>query len=254
MLSKGPYRLSNFILLIPFFFFSLFCNAQNINSEVEAVINTNDAKNDILDIVGTATNKTEANFSFRYELSVITTGGDNNNSSKNAQSGRFTLGPFETKNLSQTSISIDPNNQTIILLLIYDEDDIVVGTDRIVYDAAKDEKEEDKMSYQKQNEGIELMGMVTERTKTKMGKDFYGFFYQKYNLNPNKTNKIIQIDEMISFGRTTRIIVKVEDRIIFQFYAQPKLDFLKEQADNAINQLNRYIQYLKNRNEYTTQY
>jgi uncharacterized protein (UPF0333 family) len=228
--------------------------AQNFNSEVAAVINTNDAKDDILEIVGTATNKTEGNFSLRYELSVITSGGNNSNSSKNSQSGRFTLEPFETKNLSQTSVSVNPNNRTIILLLIYDEDDNVVGTDRKVYDQDEQEKVEGEMSFKKENEGIQLLGMVTENIKTKPGKDFYDFFYQKYSLSPNQGNKIIQIDEMISFGRTTRIMVKVEDRVVFQFFARPKLDFLQEQADEALKQVNRYFEYLKNRTENITQY
>lgn len=228
-------------------------HAQNFNSKVEAIINTNDSKDDMLDIIGTATNKTEENFSLRYELSVITSDAANN-SSKNSQSGRFTLEPFETKNLSQTSVSISPTGQTIILLVLFDVEDKVVGTDRIVYNEADKEKEEEKMSYQQPNEGIQLTGMVTDRTKTKPGKDFYDFFYQKYSLSPNQGNKIIEINEMISFGRTTRIMLKIDDQIVYQFFARPKLDFLKEQADAALRQVNRYFEYLKNRSESISQY
>jgi len=229
-------------------------SSQNFNSEVEAIINVDDAKDDILDIVGAATNKTEASYSLRYELSVITSGGNANNSSKNSQSGRFTLEPFETKNLSQTSVSVDPKGSTIILLLIYDEDDKLLGTDRKAYGSMEEQKDKNKLSYQKPNEGIELTGMVTENIKTKPGKDFYDFFYQKYSLSPKKENKIIEVDEMISFGRTTKIMVKIEDKIIYQFYARPKLDYLKEQADMALKQVNRYFEYLKNRSESFTRY
>lgn len=228
-------------------------HAQNFNSEVEAVISTNDAKEDILEIEGIATNKTEGNFSLRYELSVITSN-ENNNSSKNSQSGRFTLEPFETRKLSQTAVSIQPENRTIILLLIYNEDDELMGTARKVYDSNEQELAEENMSYQNKNEGIKLMGMVTERTKTKPGKDFYDFFYQKYSASPNQGDKIIHIDEMISFGRTTRILVKVEDRTVFQFFAQPKVDFLKQKAEEALREVNRYFEYLKNRNEAQIQY
>lgn len=239
-------------------FFSLclpaLVNAQNFNSRVQAAIQIDDAKDDILDITGTATNKTEENFSLSYELSVITSNGDNNNSSKNAQSGRFTLGPFETKSLSRTSVSVQPNHRTIILLLIYNEDKKVIGTDRIVYDANDDEKEGAQASFQKPNEGIKLRGMVTDKTKTKPGKDFYDFFYQQYLLSPNQIDDLLEIDEMISFGRTTRIMLKVDNRIIYQFFARPKLDYLKEKADEAMKQVNRYYEYLKNRNESLTKY
>lgn len=223
--------------------------SQNFNSEVVAGITINDSKNDILDIIGTAKNITETNFSLRFELSVITSNKENNNSSKNSQSGRFTLEPFETKNLSKISVSIDPQIRTVILLVIFNEDDLVVGTDRLVYDSADEAKTEEKISYQKPNEGIVLKGMVTDRTKTKPGKDFYDLFYQKYSMSPSQGNKIIEIDEMISFGRTTRIMVKIDNRIIYEFFARPKLDFLKQQADVALKQVNRYFEYLKNRNE-----
>ena len=232
----------------------LFCtnftlHSQNINSKVVAGITINDSKNDMLDIIGTAKNITETSFSLRYELSVITSNEENNNSSKNSQSGRFTLEPFETKNLSQTSVSINPQVRTVILLVIFDKDNIVVGTDRLVYDSSDEEKAEENISYQKPNEGIILTGMVTDRSKTKPGKDFYDFFYQKYSMSPSQGNKIIEIDEMISFGRTTRIMVKIDNRIIYQFFARPKLDFLKKQADVALKQVSRYFEYLKNRNE-----
>ncbi len=253
MKSGSITYLGRILLLIQFLLFSFLVSSQNFNSEVEAVISTNNSKDDLLEITGTAKNKTEGNFGLRYELSVITSD-SNKNSSKNSQSGRFTLGPFETKSLSQTAVSINPEQKTIILLLLYDQDDKVIGTDRKVYNESESENEKENISYQKPNEGIELAGMVTDRTKTKPGKDFYGYFYQQYSLSKNQGNKLIEIDEMISFGRTTKIMVRVEDKVVYQFFARPKLDYLKEQADVALRQVNRYFDYLENRNEYTTQY
>ena len=244
----GPF---NFLVLI--FLLSVSAEAQNFNSEVEASIITNDNKNEILEISGIAKNLTEATYSLYYELSVITSSGDNN-SSKNSQTGRFTLEPFETRELSSTTISINPSQRTIILLMIYNDDDEVMGADRIVYDEQAEEKKEARLSYEKRNEGIELSSMVIQRTKTKPGKDFYDFFYQQYSLNPVEGNKMIKIEEMISFGRTTKIMVKVDDRIIYEFFARPKLDYLKEQATKALKQVNRYMEYLKNRSEKISQY
>ena len=222
--------------------------SQNFNSKVEALIQINDEKDDLLEVVGTAINKTEGNYSLRYELSVITSN-ENSNTSKNSQSGRFTLEAFETKSLSRTSVSINPDHRTIILLLIYNEEDELLGTNRLVYDSEATEKAAESLSFEKPNEGIEITGMVTEDTKTKPGKDFYSFFYQRYNLSQIEGNRIVEIEELINFGRTTRILVKVEDRIVFQFLAKPNLDYLKEMADEALKQVNRYFEYLKNRNE-----
>ena len=229
-------------------------NGQNFNSEVEGKIVLNDSKNEVLEITGSARNKTESNFSLRYELSVITSSSQTNNSSKNVQEGRFTLGPFESKNLSETVVNLEPEKRTIILLVIYDVDGKVVGTDRIVYDAGAEERAQKELDYNKPNEGIKLTGMVTDRTKTKPGKDFYNFFYQKYSLSSVKGNQIIEVEESISFGRATIIKVKIQNLTLFQFFAKPKLDFLKQMADEAFRRVNRYFQNLKNQKESIFQY
>ncbi len=240
-------------LLVLIFLISVSAEAQNFNSEVEASIKTNDNKDNLLEITGISKNLTEATYSLHYELSVITSSGDNN-SSKNSQTGRFTLEPFETRELSSTTVSINPKQRSIILLIIYNEDDEVMGTSRIVFEEKTEEKEENQLSYENRNEGIELTSMVIQRTKTKPGKDFYDFFYQQYSLNPVEGNKMIEIEEMISFGRTTKIMVKVDDKVIYEFFARPKLDYLKEQAVTALQQVNRYMEYLKNRSEKISQY
>jgi hypothetical protein len=112
----------------------------------------------------------------------------------------------------------------------------------------------ENLSYKKDNEGIQLYGLVTENTKTKPGKDFYDFFYQKYQLSQNPENKIIEIDEMISFGRTTKIMVKIENQIVFQFYSRPKLDYLEEMAGVALQRVNRYFQNLRRQKQQIMQY
>ena len=239
-------------LYMPAVFYS-----QNFNSEVEAIINTNDNKNDILEVTGIAQNKTNVSYGLRYELSVITSNPQlTNNSSKNSQSGFFTLDPYQTNKLSSISVSVDPRMQTIILLLIYNEDDKLLGTARKVYKASSQiqSTQKENLSYKKENEGIQLYGLVTESTKTKPGKDFYDFFYQKYQLSQNPENKIIEIDEMISFGRTTRIMVKIENQIIFQFFSRPKLDYLEEMAGIALQRVNRYFQELRKQKQQITQY
>lgn len=227
---------------------------QNFNSEVKADIVVDDLKDDLLEVTGTAQNLTGASHSLRYELSVITSSGETNNHSKNSQTGRFTLGPHDTKNLSKTTVSIDPDKRTIILLLIYNLDDELLGTSRKVYDREQEKRAMEELSYEKPNEGIQLIGMVTERTKTKPGKDFYDIFYQKYHLSPTQGNRIVEIDEIISFGRTTRISIKVGDQVVYQFIAQPKRDYLTAHADEALRRVQRYFQYLENRNESEIKY
>lgn len=234
--------------------FGIIGHAQNFNSVVKADIVVNDLKDDLLEVTGTAQNLTGASYSLRYELSVITSSPGSDNHSRNSQTGRFTLGPHDTNNLSRTTVSIHPDKRTIILLLIYNLDDELMGTSRRVYDKQEERKALEELSYEKQNEGIQLVGMVTERTKTKPGKDFYDIFYQKYHLSPTQGNRIVKIDEIISFGRTTRIRISVEDQLVYQFIAQPKRDYLMAHADEGLRRVQRYFQYLENRNESDIKY
>ena len=185
MIGKYKFSLWKYWYLLPVFLFYNHTIAQNFNAQVEAALRINDSKDDVLEITGIAINKTEETYSLRYELSVISSDAQNN-SSKNSQQGRFTLGAYETRKLSITSVSFNSTQKTILLLVLYDLDDKVVGTARKEYDSEEQEKIEKQISYQKPNEGIVLEGMVTDKTKTKFGKDFYDFFYQKYLLNPNK--------------------------------------------------------------------
>lgn len=249
------YYFNHWLYFLPVFFFcTTMANSQNFNSDVEAIIKTNDEKNDILDITGVAKNITGENQSLRYELSVITSSTGSNNSSKNAQSGYFTLEPYETKDLSRTSVSVSPTNRTIILLLIYNADDELIGTARKVYNDEEDKETKEQASYTKPYEGIELTGMVTEKTKTKPGRDFYNLFYQKYRLSDSPGNKIIEIEEVIGFGRSTRIMVKIDDKVIFQFWARPKLDYLEQMVDYSLRRVNQYFLQQKQNEQYITQY
>ncbi len=216
--------------------------AQNFNKEVEPGIKQEYSDETSFNtLTAFAKNLTDGVYSLRFEWKLIY-----KDSSKNKFfEGRFTLQAYEIKDIEQIDLPII-ENEIVVLLLFYDPNDELISTFRKVIDNNK----KDGFSFKKKNEGIKLTGFVTEDTKTKAGKDFYDFFYQKYNLMPEKSDEIIAISEKINFGRTTRIIVKVNDREIYQFFAQPKLDYLRDQADKAIIQLNKYLQYLKNRNEY----
>lgn len=233
--------------------FSIFCTivftysgyGQIYNSEVEAKINLS-SNDGFLEIIGTAKNKTEVNQSLRYELSTIKSSGSGN-SSKNAQNGRFTLEPNEVKELSRTSVNTEEGSNIIILLLVYDLDDNLIGKDRFVIDEGKEgQKEEDIKGYNQSNEqsedGIVLRGIVTDETKTKAGKDFFRYFYSAYSTNNVNADKIVTVNEEFGMGRSTRIEVRVENELVFQFFAQTKDDYLRSMSNVALGRVVRYLQ------------
>jgi len=250
-----------FMLPLLFLFISSISHAQFYNTQVEAKITIED-NNEFIKISSSANNKTEISQSVRYVLSVIKTDPNDGNRSKNDQSGRIVLQPSETKGLSTTTINSNKTSRIIILLLIYDTEDNIIGKDRIllnsgeennaqsISDKLKDENIGNKSSSEdvqnKGEDGIYLLkGIVVEDTKTKPGRDFFKFFSDQYNAKKINGEKIITVSEIFALGRNTKIEVKAEDEIIFNFFVRPKGEFLEEMSDYAILFTQRYFKRLR---------
>lgn len=237
--------------------FSLQGFSQIYNTEVEAKINVEES-NDMLQVTGTAFNKTEIDQSVRYVLSVIRSNPENSNTSKNDQSGRIVLQPAEQKSLSSTTININTEDRVILLLLIYNIEDKIIGQDRIVIND-NISKEEIKQQLQKKVEqtvysddlkttsedGLTLRGIVTEDTKTKPGRDFYAMFYSEYNLNNINGSKIVSVKEILALGNNTKIEIFVGDDKVVEFFLRPQNDFIKAMSDASIRRVAQHFERLK---------
>ncbi len=225
-------------------------NAQIYNSEVEAIINIDNA-DELTEITGSAFNKTEISQSIHYVLSVIKTS-NTSNRSKNDQKGRLVLQPQEKANLSKTTINTNEKDQIIILLLVYDLDDNIIGKDRIVINksktntAQKSKLEENFGSDIKTSteDGVVLRGIVVEDTKTKPGRDFYSMFYNTYMANNINGKKIVSVKELLAIGSNTKIEVKVGETVVFEFFVRPRQEYLKSMTDVAIKRVYLHFQQL----------
>ncbi len=219
--------------------------AQSTNVDVVAKIKT-EAINGAVSLINSATNTTEVYKSLKYVFSVFRTDAQNN-VSKNNQEGRFTLEANESKELSRTSINIDSVDKVVVLLLVYEEEEIV-GKDRLVFNEQINKKPQ-TVKEKPSDDGLELRGIVIEETKTKPGRDFYEFFYNSYSLNQINGNKVVGIYESLSFGRTTIIQVKIEDNVIHKFIGKPDLEYLEQMSKISIRKVYKYFKDLKNQKE-----
>lgn len=251
-----PFQKKHLLFLVVLLF-SLQGFSQIYNTDVEAKIET-EVRNDLLEVTGTAFNKTEISQSLRYVLSVIRTNPENSNTSKNDQSGRIVMEPGEQQKLSTTAINVNDEDRVILLLLIYNIDDEIIGQDRIVINDDKSDNEV-KQQLQKQvdetihsndvdaasQDGIVLRGIVTEDTKTKPGRDFYSLFFSAYNANNINGDKIVTVKEVIALGNNTKIEIFVGDDKVVEFFLRPQNDFLKAMADGSIRRIAQHFQRLK---------
>lgn len=241
-------------LIFKLAFILLFANMQTISSqtvykEVKAKIEVEEIEN-ILSITGTAENLKAVYKNISFKLSVFKKNKSNDNKSSNMQDGRMTLEPINKVILSKTQINRGKDDQIIVLLLIYDEDNVIIGKDRIVFG----QEEEPKVSVLKPNDGLEMIGIVSNETKTKLGNDFYDFFYSEFSKLKINSNKIIYVQEELTFGRTTKIIVNIDGEIIEEFIARPEEDFLKYMSQTASSKVFKYFKNIEKQNKSIMQY
>ncbi len=234
--------------------------AQILNSEYEAKIEFKD-NGEFYEIAAFADNKTDGTFSGRYELSVFRGQLGSANTSKNSQSGFLVLQPKEKSLLSSNNINVTDEDKLIVLLLIYNQDDQLVGKDRVAFN---DEQSDDSALKKKVIEelktsddvnrggedGVEMLrGIVTENTKTKPGRDFFRSFSQEYANQKINGEKIITVEEILAIGSNTKILVKADNEIIFEFFVNPRADYIDQMVGYAIHRTKLYFKRLeKNRN------
>jgi len=251
-----------FILIIfSTLLFSTKSYTQVYNKSVAAKIFTK-SENDVIYITGSAFNKTEIDQSLYYVLSVIKNNPNNSNRSKNEQRGRFVLNSGQKKELSSTTLNLNSTekDRVIVLLLIYNIDDEIVGKDRIVFNDHTNNEDvilKEKLSKQlketdvdeNNDDGIVLRGIVLQDIKTKPARDFYKIFYSDYTLQQINSKQIIEIEEVFILSNRTVIRVLVGDKLVYRFLAQSQEDYLKKNSKEAIMRVNKYLVYLeKNKN------
>lgn len=239
---------------VKYFLFSiLFCGqfsySQVVYKEVKAKIEVEKIEN-ILFIRGTAENLKSVYKSISYKLTVFKKNKLNSNSSKNAQDGRVILDPQQKVILSKTQINESKDDQIIILLIIYDENNAIIGKDRIEIGI----DDESKVGETKPKDGLEMMGIVSNDTKTKLGNDFYELFYKEYTKLKLNSSKIVAIQEELTFGRTTKIMVLVDGEVINEFISRPDEDYLKYMAETISSDVFKYFKNIEKQNKLIMRY
>jgi len=263
-------------LIIFFFLVNLNVFAQKLyNHKVKAEIKV-DFSSEFLTITALSENVDYSDYSLRYEFLTFKTD-SKGNTSKSNQSNRFFLEGNEKKILSSVVFNNNEEGKLVLILLIYPLNDDVeqgaIGKDRIVvtnkngkFNIEYDNEEKntslnkplDNSGFKDQDEaskdGLFLEGLVIQKTITKAGRDFYRYFYSEYYNKQIKTDKNILIEEVPGQRRSTRISVKVDGQLVWQFFSNPKKEFLKNMASISFQKGLQYLQRLQQQNQTLKKY
>lgn len=245
-------KLITFLFLL-FFFQNSYCQITNTKIVSKLVVETIE---DISIITPRITNKTDLFYSLRYDLSVVRFDSVNK-PIKESKEDFFVLDPYQTKDFSQLSIDTNGDSKINVFILVYDDEDNLLAKDRIGFNEEEQQEQQEQSieeDVEESRDGLVLLGLVADETKTKFGKDFYDYFYFYYSYNKVNGEKVVKVNEERSFGRTTKITISIEENIVMQFITRPNSEYLEEMAKNSVIEVFKYFLKLKQENSYITKY
>lgn len=248
-------RIVNHIFLVPVLLVCSFfiTQAQNINTQVvgEILIEKN---SEFFTFRAAATNKTSIAYNLKYEFAVFRTDLKTNNTTKSSQKDLFVLNSFEKKTLSSLTINYQVEDKIVLLLVILDQDDKPLGSDRIVLGEGGKTQIQLKKPIAPTQDGVFLEGVISQKTLTKSGRDFARDFSQKYYNAQIHSPKNIFIKEVPGRRRNTLITVEVDNQLVWQFFAQPRKEFLQDMAQRSIRAVTTYLGRLRQRENQIVRY
>lgn len=204
--------------------------SQEVDNGVKAKIVAKSIDN-LVDIKAIALNE-DLTFKDEYTYLLFSLKkGAEGNYSKNTQTGVFSLEPNEQKMLSSLKINLQKDQEIKVYLFIRKHGELI-SKDSVVYTTA--EKTKPKISKE---EDFTIKGIVVDNVITKMGKDFYDYFYQAYLVSGIKYGFVIKINEKPYLGRSSIISVYVKDFKINEFYSRPNEDYLKSMVKLTLQRL-----------------
>ncbi len=91
----------------------------------------------------------------------------------------------------------------------------------------------------------QIEGLVIDKTKTKIGRDFYESFYFKLQQLPGMESFNIVVEEFFDPQFGNRISVSINDLVLYQNFVTSRYDDIEEKATEASETINQFFLNLK---------
>lgn len=239
---------------------SAICHGQLFNKDIQAKILI-ERNSEFYTFHAAARNKTSTDINLKYDYSVFRTNKDGN-VVKNNQTDLFFLKGDEKKILSTLTVNYNVEDKIILLLLVYDKDNKPIGKDRIVLeqggktviDINRNTPKTTSQDEAVAQDGYSIDGLVIQKTLTKSGRDFFRMFYSEYYNRQIRSPKNILIKEVPGRRRNTLITVEVDGKLVWQFFAQPRKEFLTNMVRISLQRVLSFLNRLEKQNEQFIRY
>jgi hypothetical protein len=91
-------------------------------------------------------------------------------------------------------------------------------------------------------DGPGITGLVTDETQTKIGRDFYDAFYDRWTAPEKDYYYTVVVTEQPMPSLGTRVAVRVNQNMVFQTRLQPRRDIIEQAARRAVYMTQRRLQ------------
>ncbi|MDX6747623.1 CsgE family curli-type amyloid fiber assembly protein [Polaribacter sp. PL03] len=158
------------------------------------------------------------------------------NYSTNKEEGEFSLLANEKKSITELRINLNEDEEVKAYLFIK-QNKILISKDSLLVLSKKKQQTQKKVVKESD---FRIKGIVVEDVITKVGKDFYDYFYQNYSTSGSLYSFIINIKEKPYFGRSSIITVEINDNRIHEFVSKPDEEFLKSSVKISLQKINQF--------------
>jgi len=107
-----------------------------------------------------------------------------------------------------------------------------IKTQRLLEKLLKEAKKEVE-SEKKKKDGLEVDGLIFNETKTKIGQEFYDFFFTMWQAPKEAKDYTIYISEKGAGMWGSWVLVLVNEKIVYQNRLIPRNDIIEEAAKSA---------------------
>lgn len=91
------------------------------------------------------------------------------------------------------------------------------------------------------SQGAALRNLVMDNTLSKMGQDFYEYFYEQWDPPETERHFTVYIEEKPSPGMGNMVMIKINYDKVFQSRLTPRQEMIKKMAQQAVSRSENYI-------------
>ena len=218
-------------------------------------------ESDTLYVYGLVANLENQSKEFRTELTIqkIIKG---TTESETIQNSRISK-PFDPEIFSQAKIDLKKREYFVIQFKVFDQNNNLVGSDILKSTridpsltppvaqnkvtsqpklAQNQPLKKKKLPKPKTNlDALEIDGLILDETRSKIGRDFYEIFYNRWTPPVGAKDFLITIKELPSRGIGARVSIQVNDNIVLYRFLQPRSELVEQEANLTISYLKNYL-------------